>query len=160
MKWKCITFFSWYRIYLTDLTPDNIVVDAHTLRSSFVDLDNSLIVDSLTEVDASTSPPPNWHQIHRHEQIECNGCFAYVPEEICLHHLSDLNLFSVCQVGFLLPIIMQISYIQFLVLSFTLCARAAVIGRFEWESKPRLIAFDTTSRWRRIVVSVRRMFLL
>lgn len=88
------------RIYLTDLTPDNIVVNAHTLRTIFVDLDNSLIVDSTVDAETSRSPPSDWHQIHRHEQIECNGCFAYVPEEICSHHLSDLNMFSVCQVSF------------------------------------------------------------
>lgn len=90
-----------HRIYLTDLTPDNIVVDAHTLRTTFVDLDNSLIVDSK-QFEASALPQPDWHRIHRHEQIECNGCFAYVPEEICSHQLSDLNLFAVCQVSFLI----------------------------------------------------------
>lgn len=29
--------------------------------------------------------------------IECDGCFAFIPDEICNHHLSDINIFSVCQ---------------------------------------------------------------
>jgi hypothetical protein len=40
-----------------------------------------------------------WKTSHVHEKIECKGCFAYVPEEICQHHISDLNVFSVCQVS-------------------------------------------------------------
>lgn len=38
-------------------------------------------------------------KIHRHEQIDCDNCFAYVPDEICAHQLSDINIFAVCQVS-------------------------------------------------------------
>lgn len=79
-----------YRIYLTDCTPDNIVVDTSTLRISFVDLDSLFIVNS--ELIKS-------NQINRHERIDCEQCFAFVPEELCAFHLSDINIFSVCQVG-------------------------------------------------------------
>lgn len=78
------------RIYLTDATPDNIVVDRTTLRISFVDLDSLFIVNS--ELIKS-------NQIHCHQRIDCLQCFAFVPQELCAYHLSDINLFSVCQVG-------------------------------------------------------------
>lgn len=79
------------RIYFTDATPDNIVVDEGTSEITFVDLDDVFVVDSTTFVDRET--------IHRHEKIDCDGmCFAYVPEELCSYHLSDINLFAICQV--------------------------------------------------------------
>ncbi|KAJ6646815.1 Divergent protein kinase domain 2A [Pseudolycoriella hygida] len=80
-----------FRIYLTDATPDNIVVDPITFKVAFVDLDNVLVVDSET-ITKDLS-------IHRHEKIECDGmCFAFVPEELCSHSLSDINLFAICQI--------------------------------------------------------------
>lgn len=81
-----------FRIYLTDATPDNIVVDATTFAVTFVDLDNAFVVDSTTLTNNETT--------HRHEKIDCTGmCFAYVPDELCSYHLSDINLFAICQVG-------------------------------------------------------------
>lgn len=83
------------RIYLTDATPDNIVVDTSSFDITFVDLDSIFVVDSETIM--------NKQKIHRHEKIDCEGnCFAYVPEDLCSHHLSDINLFAVCQVVVLL----------------------------------------------------------
>lgn len=79
------------RIYLTDATPDNIVVDATTFDVTFVDLDNVFLVDAESLTNDRTT--------HRHEKIDCDGmCFAYVPEELCSYHLSDINLFAICQV--------------------------------------------------------------
>lgn len=78
-------------MYLTDATPDNIVVDATTFDVAFVDLDNVFMVDSSIQTNNQLT--------HRHEKIDCDGiCFAYVPEELCSYHLSDINLFAVCQV--------------------------------------------------------------
>lgn len=93
MNFFC-NFIFFHRIYLTDATPDNIVVDETTLRISFVDLDNLLVVDanSLAMNNNKTT------KIHRYEAIDCERCFAYVPEELCSHQLSDINLFTVCQV--------------------------------------------------------------
>lgn len=34
---------------------------------------------------------------HIHEKIACDNCFAYVPEDICGHAMSDINVYSVCQ---------------------------------------------------------------
>lgn len=79
------------RIYLTDATPDNIVVDATTFDVTFIDLDNLFLVDSEILTNNGIT--------HRHEKIDCDGmCFAYVPEELCSYHLSDINLFAICQV--------------------------------------------------------------
>lgn len=77
------------------MTGDNIVVDEQTFNVSFIDLDNIVIVDSKQQHHSATSM---WHKIHVHEKIECNGCFAYVPSDLCAHHLSDLNVYAVCQV--------------------------------------------------------------
>lgn len=85
------------RIYLTDATPDNIVVDESTLAIAYIDLDNVLMVDSSAYNDSSSKKPLHWDQIHRHEIIDCDNCFSYVPDELCAHHLSDINLFATCQ---------------------------------------------------------------
>ncbi|KAG4068910.1 hypothetical protein HA402_005058 [Bradysia odoriphaga] len=79
-----------FRIYLTDATADNIVVDATTFDVTFVDLDDVFVVDSTTCLSSQV--------VHRHEKIDCDGmCFAYVPDELCSYHLSDINLFAICQ---------------------------------------------------------------
>lgn len=89
--------FFYFRIYLTDASPDNIVVSKETLKISFIDLDNVIVVDSTAYNGSSHAPEP-WKTTHKHEKIDCDGCFAYVPEELCSHHLSDINIFAVCQV--------------------------------------------------------------
>lgn len=82
-----------YSIYLMDATADNIVVDAETLQITFVDLDTMVIADSQAVANSNA--------VHCHEQIDCDdGCFAYSPNAICSHHLSDINLYAVCQVRF------------------------------------------------------------
>lgn len=80
-----------YKIYLTDLTLDNIVYDSNLDLISFVDLDNIILIDSLTFSGHKTK------QTHVHEKIECNGCFAYSIEDICSCPVSDINVFAVCQ---------------------------------------------------------------
>lgn len=81
-----------YRIYLTDLTLDNIVYDPDSDAIYFVDLDNIILMDSHL---FNSSPKAN--DIHKHEKIECNGCFAYSIENICSCPTSDINIFAVCQ---------------------------------------------------------------
>uniref|UniRef100_A0A1I8PY91 FAM69 protein-kinase domain-containing protein n=2 Tax=Stomoxys calcitrans TaxID=35570 RepID=A0A1I8PY91_STOCA len=104
--------FQGYRLYITDLTADNIVYDVKEARLSFVDLDTVFVVDSL-EVKYKSST-------HKHEYIECPGCFAYSPEDISAHNISDINIYSTCQFlredlyrdqskGFLQPIPQEIS---------------------------------------------------
>ncbi|XP_063704293.1 uncharacterized protein LOC134833776 [Culicoides brevitarsis] len=78
-----------FRIYLTDLTLDNIVFASETEKISFVDLDNVILVDSHAFKDPKT--------LHVHEKFECNGCFAYSIEDVCSAPTSDINIFAVCQ---------------------------------------------------------------
>lgn len=84
------------RLYFSDLTPDNIVVDSRTMQTTFVDFDHLLIVDS--NVIKS-------NVINKHERIKCSqshfaaSCFAFAPEELCAVHLSDINIVSILQVS-------------------------------------------------------------
>ncbi|XP_052861828.1 uncharacterized protein LOC128268686 [Anopheles cruzii] len=83
-----------FRFYLTDLSPDNVAIklteDSKTVSVSLVDLDNIIVLDSLADGFSS-----NRH--HVHGKIECDGCFAYVQDDVCGHRSSDLNYFAVCQ---------------------------------------------------------------
>ncbi|KAL5287689.1 C3orf58 family protein [Megaselia abdita] len=79
--------FNGFKIYLTDLNPDNIVYNPETNKLTFVDLDDIIIVDSKE----------NTVESHRHEMIECDGCFAYSQQSICAAKSSDINLFAACQ---------------------------------------------------------------
>lgn len=79
--------FDSFRVYLTDLNPDNIVYNPETKKLTFVDLDDIILVDS----------EENTIESHRHEMIECDGCFAYSQQSICAAKSSDINLFSACQ---------------------------------------------------------------
>lgn len=91
LQYPILTSSMFHRIYFTDATPDNIVVDPNTFQITFIDLDNLMIVNSRAESIKSK-------KIHRNEQIDCDNCFAYVPDELCAHHLSDINIFAMCQV--------------------------------------------------------------
>ncbi|XP_061397831.1 uncharacterized protein LOC133333530 [Musca vetustissima] len=81
--------FGDYRFYITDLTADNVVYSVPENRLSFVDLDTLFVVDSKAVKYKSST--------HRHEYIECPGCFAYSPDDIASYFLSDLNIYSACQ---------------------------------------------------------------
>lgn len=83
--------FQGFRIYLTDATKDNIAVDEETLAVSFIDLDDVII-------QHADSFPDNKKDVHRHEKIECDNCFAYSTKDICGSPKSDINLFTICQV--------------------------------------------------------------
>ncbi|XP_065090753.1 uncharacterized protein LOC135711715 [Ochlerotatus camptorhynchus] len=83
-----------FRFYLTDISPDNIVVNVlpnNEAKVSFVDMNNVIILDSHSkrlDPDKRTTS---------HSRIDCDGCFAYVQEDLCTYHHSDINLFAVCQ---------------------------------------------------------------
>ncbi|XP_075166710.1 divergent protein kinase domain 2A [Haematobia irritans] len=88
----CLKFsqgFQSYRLYITDLTADNMVYDTKKDRLTFIDLDTIFVVDSLKAKHPAV--------IHKHEYIECPGCFAYSPDDIAAHNISDLNIYSACQ---------------------------------------------------------------
>ncbi|TMW48100.1 hypothetical protein DOY81_006840 [Sarcophaga bullata] len=81
--------FDNYRLYITDLTADNVVYDKHRNKLTFIDLDTIFIVDSTQAIYNSS--------VHKYEYIECNGCFAYSTEDIASYNISDVNIFSACQ---------------------------------------------------------------
>lgn len=84
-----------FRFLLTDATPDNIMVDEKTLDVTFVDLDTLIILDSNYTEHIQFSP-----RMHRHNKINCDGCFSYAPDELSNCIISDINLFAMCQVKF------------------------------------------------------------
>ncbi|KAL1397163.1 hypothetical protein pipiens_009967 [Culex pipiens pipiens] len=63
-----------FRFYLTDINPDNIAVQAQP-SGSF-----------------QRSKVRNIHS-----RIPCDGCFAYVQEDLCSYQHSDINQFAICQ---------------------------------------------------------------
>lgn len=82
-----------FRFYLTDVSPDNIAVDANG-SVYFIDLENVIIVDrNIPEHEK----PISWMSQHVSEQYECKSCFTFSRSEICNHHISDHNLYAVCQ---------------------------------------------------------------
>lgn len=103
--------FDNYRLYITDLTADNIVYDSVHKKLYYIDLDTIFIVDS-TKVKYKSL-------IHKHDYIECPGCFAYSADDIASYNISDINIYSTCQFlredlfkdhtkGFLYPIPQEI----------------------------------------------------
>lgn len=91
LKFTNATYFKGFRIYLTDLTLDNIVYNPARDAISFVDLDNIILIDSLFFSHLKSN------EMHIHEKFECNGCFAYSIDDICNYSTSDINVFAVCQ---------------------------------------------------------------
>ncbi|XP_037812126.1 uncharacterized protein LOC119603914 [Lucilia sericata] len=81
--------FKNYRFYITDLTADNMVYDTIKNKLYFIDLDTLFIVDSSKAKYKSS--------IHKHEYIECPGCFAYSADDIASYNISDINVYSACQ---------------------------------------------------------------
>lgn len=77
------------------------MVNEATLKIAYVDLDNVFVVDSMVYNRSDDRQPAisTWNQIHRHDMIDdCDNCFSYVPDELCSHHISDINIFAACQV--------------------------------------------------------------
>lgn len=81
--------FSHYRLYITDLTADNIVYDKANNQIFFIDLDTIFIVAAREAKYKSST--------HKHLHMECPGCFAYSPDDIAAYNISDVNIFLSCQ---------------------------------------------------------------
>lgn len=82
-----------FRIYLTDATKDNIAVDEETLLVTFIDLDDVII--QYQEEQEGNGAVTN----HKHQKMECENCFAFSSQDICAATQSDINIFTICQVG-------------------------------------------------------------
>ncbi|XP_066597859.1 divergent protein kinase domain 2A [Prorops nasuta] len=80
--------------YLTDISADNIAIDVnHTAK--FIDLENIIIVDKSMAQNKSGK----WETLHMTsmDEVGCKNCFAFSPEDICSHYLSDHNYYAICQ---------------------------------------------------------------
>ncbi|XP_012155146.1 uncharacterized protein LOC101461301 [Ceratitis capitata] len=77
-----------YHIYITDLTADNLVYNVERDKLYFIDLNTAYIVDSRSVLFREN--------VDKHELIECDNCFAFVPDRLCSYSVSDLNLLSAC----------------------------------------------------------------
>nr|CAD7431197.1 unnamed protein product [Timema monikensis] len=84
---------TYFRFYLTDVSPDNIAVDSSG-RLRFVDLENVIVVDKNISNDGK---PSSWNTLHSSENFDCPGCFAFSTNELCTHQISDHNFYAVCQ---------------------------------------------------------------
>lgn len=80
--------FEGYRIYITDLTADNLIYNEERDKLYFIDLNTAFIVDSRSTIYKDG--------IDQHENIECDDCFAFVPDRLCMYGISDLNLLESC----------------------------------------------------------------
>lgn len=79
-----------FRLYLTDISPDNIVVD-HNLEVSFIDLEHAILKKKTENISAG--------DVHysRHDEEE----YSFDPKGICGGKLSDHNIYGVCRVSLL-----------------------------------------------------------
>ncbi|XP_074112721.1 divergent protein kinase domain 2A isoform X2 [Cotesia typhae] len=82
-----------YSFYLTDLSSDNIVIDESD-NPVFIDLENIIILHRNIPTEEQ---PQHWNSIHTSDSIDCDNCFSFSPNDICSHHISDHNYYSVCQ---------------------------------------------------------------
>lgn len=75
-----------FRIYLTDVSPDNIVVNKTTLIAKFVDFGNILIVRKS-----------NVSSVHHSDHYPNAVEHIYSEENVCQSSISDHNIYSICR---------------------------------------------------------------
>ncbi|KAL1497575.1 hypothetical protein ABEB36_008511 [Hypothenemus hampei] len=81
---KFTSAHSIYRLYLTDISPDNIVINRQKLIT-FVDLDHAILQRNLPETT-----------IHYSEHTTFED-YAFSIESICQSSISDHNIYAVCR---------------------------------------------------------------
>ncbi|XP_046403499.1 divergent protein kinase domain 2A-like isoform X2 [Ischnura elegans] len=89
---------SLFRLYLVDISPDNVVVmeDIKGIHLKFVDLEDVILVDKrLPETDEPTQAYVT-HVSKLQDDCPDGSCFVFSAYDICSHHLSDHNYFAVC----------------------------------------------------------------
>lgn len=87
------TGYSNFRLYVTDATRDNIAVEDGTLAVTFIDLDDVIIQHYQgSSIVRDTNA-------HRHQRAtSCENCFSFSTDFICAAEVSDINVFTICQV--------------------------------------------------------------
>lgn len=79
-----------FRLYLMDISPDNIVV-SDDLKITFVDLGNVILTAKTGDKTISSN-------IHHSDNFEEEN-FIFSEREICENEISDHNIFAVCKVS-------------------------------------------------------------
>ncbi|EFA09089.2 Deleted in autism protein 1 homolog-like Protein [Tribolium castaneum] len=74
-----------FRVYLTDISPDNIAVD-HNFKLTFVDLEHVILQRKENQTDV----------VHN-TQFFPDDDFIFSEAEICSNSLSDHNIYAVCR---------------------------------------------------------------
>lgn len=80
-----------FAFYLTDISADNIAVSVDGI-AKLIDLEHVIIVDRNPK-----EHPPLWDRIHQSENFGVEDAFAFSSDDICSHHISDHNIYSVCR---------------------------------------------------------------
>ncbi|CAG9863002.1 unnamed protein product [Phyllotreta striolata] len=75
-----------FRLYLTDISPDNIAVD-HDLEVSFIDLEHAILKKKSSDSSSSKT------HYTRHDEVE----YSFDPKAICAGTLSDHNVYGICR---------------------------------------------------------------
>ncbi|KAL3280622.1 hypothetical protein HHI36_003859 [Cryptolaemus montrouzieri] len=81
-----------FSLYLTDISPDNIVVD-DDLNVFFIDLENGIL--KMKNNDTRHYNKKHYHH-HRSKDFE-DESYIFSSNDICSHPLSDHNVYSVCK---------------------------------------------------------------
>ncbi|XP_076749747.1 divergent protein kinase domain 2A isoform X1 [Xylocopa sonorina] len=84
-----------FGFYLTDVSADNIAVDANN-NVKFVDLENVIVVDKNIVPAEKLS---TWNQLQVNtEDFSCSECLAFSHVDICSHKTSDHNYYAICKI--------------------------------------------------------------
>ncbi|XP_076255375.1 divergent protein kinase domain 2A-like isoform X2 [Rhynchophorus ferrugineus] len=77
---------SLFRLYLTDISLDNVVVDKNTFLISFIDLEHVVLKRKMFM----------WRSVHHTEHLHTED-YAFSVSEICSEDISDHNIYSICR---------------------------------------------------------------
>ncbi|XP_066157861.1 divergent protein kinase domain 2A [Euwallacea fornicatus] len=75
-----------FRLYLTDVSPDNIAVNMSNLKASIVDLENAILQRKIERTDT-----------FHYTQHSGTDEYAFSKSGICSRTISDHNIYSICR---------------------------------------------------------------
>lgn len=89
-----MNFFFRYRFYFFDWSADNIVVNEKD-QVSYVDLEDVIVLDKYITPKRDLD---NWYRRYIKDYDENSVGYTFSIDLICMHHLSDHNIYSACYV--------------------------------------------------------------